>query len=212
MNNLTYDLALQPSVLDRWHLILAAAVVLLLVLFVLVWALSAAKKRQLRRDLVELQQRPPQVQVVEKIVEVEKQLPAPPPETIVLREATQDAALQLLGLLQQEARLVDFLQEDVSQYQDAEIGAAARVVHQGCCKVLSAHFSLTPVSSEQEGARITLPVGFDADAYRLTGHVVGQAPFTGTLVHKGWQVVELRLPKLTEGHKAHIIAAAEIEL
>jgi hypothetical protein len=46
----------------------------------------------------------------------------------------------------------------------------------------------------------------------LTGNIVGEAPFTGTLIHKGWQVTDLRLPKLTEGHNPNIIAAAEVEL
>ncbi|MEN9437490.1 MAG: hypothetical protein RIR09_2145, partial [Pseudomonadota bacterium] len=45
---------------------------------------------------------------------------------------TTDAALQLLGLLQREARLIDFTQEDIRAYSDADIGAAARVVHAGC--------------------------------------------------------------------------------
>lgn len=54
--------------------------------------------------------------------------------------------------------------------------------------------------------------GFDAAAFRLTGNIVGEAPFSGVLVHKGWQVTELHLPKLTEGHNAKIIAAAEVEL
>ncbi len=55
---------------------------------------------------------------------------------------TQTAALQLLGLLQREARFVDFIQEDVAPYTDAEIGAAARVVHEGCRKVLREHFAI----------------------------------------------------------------------
>jgi hypothetical protein len=118
----------------------------------------------------------------------------------------------LLSLLQKEARFIDFIKEDVTAFSDAEIGAAARVVHQGCTKALSEHFTLAPVSQDQEGSRVTLNKGFDAASYRLTGNIVGQAPFTGTLVHKGWQVTGLRLPKLTEGHNAKIIAAAEVEL
>ncbi|HNK33876.1 MAG TPA: DUF2760 domain-containing protein, partial [Plasticicumulans sp.] len=39
--------------------------------------------------------------------------PAPVAPPVVLREVTPDAALQLLGLLQQEGRLIDFLQEDL---------------------------------------------------------------------------------------------------
>jgi hypothetical protein len=46
----------------------------------------------------------------------------------------------------------------------------------------------------------------------LTGNVVGSAPFKGTLLHRGWQVTDVRLAKLTQGHNAKIIAAAEVEL
>ena len=97
-------------------------------------------------------------------------------------------------------------------YSDAEVGAAARVVHEGCRKVLGEHFSIAPVRSEPEGSRVTLAAGFDATAVRLTGNVVGQAPFTGTLGHRGWQVTEARMPQLTDDTTAAILAQAEVEL
>ncbi|MFT5559290.1 MAG: hypothetical protein ACI9RZ_001768 [Sphingobacteriales bacterium] len=54
--------------------------------------------------------------------------------------------------------------------------------------------------------------GFNASAVRLTGNVVGNAPFNGTLIHKGWKVSEVKLPKLAVGHDASIVAPAEVEL
>ena len=138
--------------------------------------------------------------------------PAAEPQPVIVRETTPEAALQLLGLLQREARFVDFVQEDVAAYSDADIGAAARVVHEGCRKVLGEHFSIEPVRSESEGSRITLAEGFDAGAVRLTGKVVGKPPFTGSLGHRGWRVTDTRLPKLAEGHDASVIAQAEVEL
>jgi hypothetical protein len=138
--------------------------------------------------------------------------PAPAPAPIVMKEATPEAALQLLGLLQREARLIDFCEEDLTGHPDADIGAAARVVHAGCRKVLREHFTLAPVRSEAEGSRITLPAGFDASAVKLTGQVVGQPPFTGTLSHRGWKAAEVRLPKLAPQHDASVIAQAEVEL
>jgi hypothetical protein len=138
--------------------------------------------------------------------------PAPAPAPVTLRVATPDAALQLLSLLQREARLIDFTQENLSAYSDADIGAAARVVHEGCAKVLKEHFTIQPVRSEAEGSRIELPEGFDAAAVRLTGNVVGKAPFRGTLSHRGWRSAEVRLPKLAEAHDASILAPAEVEL
>ncbi|MEZ5592137.1 MAG: DUF2760 domain-containing protein [Gammaproteobacteria bacterium] len=133
----------------------------------------------------------------------------PPPQ---LHSAPPDAALQLLGLLQQEGRFIDFLQEDVSQYSDADIGAAARVVHQGCRKVLDQHVGIEPVSNLDEGSRLTLQAGFDAAAYRLTGNVVGQAPFQGTLSHRGWRATHCQLPKVADGHDVTVLAPAEVEL
>lgn len=138
--------------------------------------------------------------------------PVAPVAPATPKEADTTAALQLLSLLQREARLVDFVQEDIAAYSDAEIGAAARVVHEGCRKVLREHVSLAPVRAECEGSRLTLAAGFDAAAVRLTGNVVGQAPFTGTLAHRGWRATEVRLPQLAEGHDAHIVAQAEVEL
>jgi len=115
------------------------------------------------------------------------------PEPVILKEATPDAALQLLGLLQKEARFIDFIKEDIAAYSDADIGVAARVVHEGCNKAINEHFTLAPIRSEQEGGKITLQQGFDASSVRLTGNIVGSAPFTGTLIHKGWQVTNIRL-------------------
>jgi len=137
---------------------------------------------------------------------------APPAPAPVLKVATPDAALQLLALLQREARFVDFLQEDVASYPDADIGGAARLVHAGCRKVLDAHFTLAPARPEAEGSRIVLEAGFDAASVRLTGNVVGQAPFRGTLRHPGWKATDVRLPRTTEGHDPRILAAAEVEL
>ena len=136
----------------------------------------------------------------------------PPPAPAVLQVAPHTAALQLLGLLQREARFIDFMQEEIAPYSDAEIGAASRVVHEGCRKVLHEHFTLAPVRSEAEGERITLPVGFDAAATRITGNVVGQAPFTGMLTHRGWRATDTRLPQLAPQHDAAILAQAEVEL
>ena len=138
--------------------------------------------------------------------------PVTPPPVPVLKVATPDAALQLLGLLQREARFVDFIQEDVANYSDADIGGAARQVHAGCRKVLQEHFTLAPARSEPEGSRVVLEAGFDASAVRLTGNVVGEAPFRGTLRHPGWKATDVRLPRTSEGHNPNIVAAAEVEL
>lgn len=136
--------------------------------------------------------------------------PAAPKPT--LQAAPPDSALLLLGLLQREGRFIDFIQEDVAGFPDADIGAAARLVHAGCRKVLGEHFSLAPVRNEAEGSSITLEEGFDAAAVRLTGNVVGRPPFRGSLTHRGWRITDTRLPRLAAAHDPAIVAPAEVEL
>lgn len=140
--------------------------------------------------------------------------PAPEakPAPVALKETRPESALQLLGLLQQEGRFIDFLQEEVTGYSDAEIGGAARVVHEGCRKALRNHLSVEPIRTESENTRVTVQEGFDAASIRLVGNVVGKPPFTGTLVHKGWQAAEIKLPKLAEGHNVRVLQPAEVEL
>jgi hypothetical protein len=134
------------------------------------------------------------------------------PAPSALTEASPVAALQLLGLLQRDARFIDFVEEDIVNYSDADIGAAARLVHDGCRAVLREHFTIKPVRTEAEGSRITLQEGFDAAAVRLTGNVIGKAPFNGSISHRGWKVEDTRLPKLAPSHDASIVAPAEVEL
>jgi uncharacterized protein DUF2760 len=133
-------------------------------------------------------------------------------EAPVLKAAPVDAAMQLLGLFQREGRFVDFLEEDVSSFTDAEIGAAARVVHEGCKKALAEHFSIEPIHEKEEGSRVKIETGFDARSIRLTGNVVGEPPYKGELSHRGWRCTDVRLPKMTDKHDPRILAPAEVEL
>lgn len=121
-------------------------------------------------------------------------------------------ALQLLSILQREGRFVDFVQEDLSGASDADIGAAARVVHEGCRKGLRDYVEFEPIRTEDEGAKIELPEGFDAMRHRVTGNVKGEPPYTGTLAHHGWQAARFSLPKLGGAHDPMVVAPAEVEL
>lgn len=136
--------------------------------------------------------------------------PAEPAVQSLVPPAT-DSALQLLGLLQREGRLVDFLQQDVSAFTDTDIGAAARVVHDGCRKALASHLEIHPVREEREGTGITLDV-VDPHAIKLVGNVSGSAPFRGTLRHRGWRAQSVRLPKPVAGYDPSVLAPAEVEL
>ena len=129
-----------------------------------------------------------------------------PPERI------HASALFLLGALQREGRLVDFLQQDVAGFSDPEVGAAARVIHGGCRRVLQQYFSFAPAMGDAEGANVAVPKGFDAQRVRLTGNVSGQPPFKGVLKHHGWLTQEVRLPALNEAVDPRVVAPAEVEL
>jgi len=143
-------------------------------------------------------------------------LPVAPPERerAAIPAPTVDAALQLLGLLQREGRFIDFLEEDVTTFSDADVGAAARVVHQGCRKALRDHAKIAAVRTEEEGSKVTVNKGTPPSEVKLIGNVAGEAPFTGVLRHRGWRLSGLHLPQATPGggHDVTIVAPAEVEL
>jgi hypothetical protein len=126
--------------------------------------------------------------------------------------ATPVPALQLLSLLQREGRFVDFLEQDIASFADADVGAAARIVHDGCRKALRSHATIEPVRSEDEGASVLLAAGFAPDEVKLTGSVGGQPPYAGVLRHRGWRATRLDLPQVVGEHDAHVLAPAEVEL
>ena len=107
---------------------------------------------------------------------------------------------------------MDFLQEDMAAYTDAQVGAAARVVHDQCKKALDAHLKLERIRNENEGSRVSVPKDFSPSEIRLLGNVAGEPPFTGELMHAGWRVAHIELPKLSDGHDVRVIAPAEVEL
>ncbi len=137
--------------------------------------------------------------------------PAPPPAPLTPEEQ-HAAALFFLGLLQREGRLIDFLQEDIAGASDADLGAASRVVHTGCKKVLSQYLALAPVVTDGEGSTISVPQGFDASRFRLTGNVTGQGPWKGSLKHHGWACTKIDLPTVPTTVDVKVIAPAEVEL
>jgi hypothetical protein len=122
--------------------------------------------------------------------------------------------VNFLAILQEKGRLVDFLMDDIAGYSDAQVGAAGRVLHEGCKAVLLEHFGIHPMREEGEGSKVTIPTGYAPDDYRLVGRISGDAPFTGTLVHHGWKAEWVKLPRLlrTSADRPPAIAPAEVEL
>jgi hypothetical protein len=120
--------------------------------------------------------------------------------------------LRLLALLQRDARLLDFLMEDISGYSDAQVGAAVRDMHDKCRAVLDKHVELGPVLDQKEDSQVTVPPGFDPSAIRLTGNITGAPPFQGVLRHAGWRARRVKLPPPARGQDEFVLQPAEVEL
>lgn len=120
--------------------------------------------------------------------------------------------LHLFAALQRDGRLMDFLSEDLEQYEDAQIGSAVRNIHAGCRQVVQKYLNPEPVMNEEEGETVTLPADFDPGRVTVTGKVTGNPPFTGVLRHKGWQAQTIKLPELSGRQNARVIAPAEVEI
>ncbi len=120
--------------------------------------------------------------------------------------------LHLLSVLQREGRLVDFFSENLSLYDDEQIGAAVRSIHDNCKKALQKYVSLSAVMEHNEGEEVAVPLNFNPGAIKLTGNVTGDPPFKGVLRHRGWQASNIELPTLAAGEDFGIIAPAEVEI
>jgi hypothetical protein len=141
--------------------------------------------------------------------------PSPAPAPVPASPPANAAAAEIIaffGLLQEKGRLLDFLMDDITPYEDAQVGAASRVVHQGCRDVLREHFDITPVCPSEEGSTVTVPAGDEAADYRLVGRISGEPPFSGTLVHKGWKTATVKLPRVAAGKRLPALTPAEVEL
>jgi hypothetical protein len=120
-----------------------------------------------------------------------------------------DGAIQILGVLQRDARLVDFLMEDISAFPDDQIGAAVRDVQAQARESLARYMRLEPVIDGVEGT-FTKIEGLDPAQVKLIGNVPasGKAP-GGLLRHKGWKAAKVDLPQTAPGA---VLAAAELEI
>jgi len=137
------------------------------------------------------------------------------PVPVPSRANQADAEIvSFLAMLQARGRLVDFLMDDINAHDDAQVGAAARVVHAGCKTALLEHFRISPVRAESEGSTVQVAAGYSPDEYRLLGKISGPAPFSGVLVHHGWKTDAVNLPRILRSSTDRLpaIAPAEVEL
>ena len=137
----------------------------------------------------------------------------PEPKKPAPKAVVRSEAITLLATLQREARFVDFIKEPLAGYADAQIGAVARDVHRDCAAVVERLFAPVPLVTEPEGAQIDVPAGFDSGRFQLTGNVVGDPPFHGSLAHHGWEATKCEVPSWSgKETSVRVIAPAEVEL
>ncbi|HEY7116760.1 MAG TPA: DUF2760 domain-containing protein [Tepidisphaeraceae bacterium] len=135
------------------------------------------------------------------------------PTVAAAAPAARNDAVTLLAVLQREARLIDFLKEDIAPYADAQVGAAVRDVHRDAAAALERMFALRPVMDQAEDSEVTIPPAPDAARMRLVGNLGAQAPSRGRLRHGGWQATRAELPQFTGSvEAARIVAPAEVEV
>jgi Domain of unknown function (DUF2760) len=202
-------LLLVPATRD--YLVPIAAAVFVLALLVLVLSLAGGTKSAATPE--------PAPDATAAPEPVTAAAPSFPPPAVVQPPApaenqTEAEVVAFFALLQEKGRLVDFLMEDLTPYDDAQVGVAARVVHEGCRQVLQESFTITPISEAEEGSQVTVPAGYAADEYRIVGKLSGDPPFTGKLIHKGWRTEFIKLPRLVNAGQERLpaIAPAEVEI
>ena len=136
-------------------------------------------------------------------------VPPPPPKPEIKPE---DGALQLLGMLQRDARILDFFMEDIAPYSDDQVGAAVRDVHNHTRDILVRHFAPAPVIDAVEGS-VANPVEGGAALVKYIGNVPASGkPPAGVLRHRGWRATAATLPKLNSRQDLAVLAPAEIEV
>lgn len=130
--------------------------------------------------------------------------PAPKPQS-----GPADGAVQILAILQRDARLVDFLMEDIAQYSDEQVGAAVRDVQEQSRQSLARYLRLAPVIDAVEGT-FTRAESIDSSQVKFIGNVPASGKASGgTLRHKGWKAEKVDLPAAPPGM---VLAPAELEV
>jgi len=138
--------------------------------------------------------------------------PAAAPAAKAPQATASDGALQMLGILQRDARLIDFLMEDLAGYSDDQVGVAVRNVHDQARVALERYVTLAPVIDGVEGTYAKIEKG-DPATVKLLGNVPvgGRAP-GGVLRHRGWRAATTNLPTIAVSQNITVIAPAEIEV
>lgn len=132
---------------------------------------------------------------------------AAPPQA---QAGPNDGAVQILAILQRDARLVDFLMEDIAAYSDDQVGAAVRDVHSQAREALQRYLQLAPVVDGVEGVYVKTD-NVSKGTFKLVGNVPANGKAAGGLLrHKGWKADKVELPAAAPA--GGLLAPAEIEV
>jgi hypothetical protein len=157
----------------------------------------------------ELLEEPGAAPAAQRAPETKRVVAEPPPKQAPARSE----ALTLLAVLQREARFLDFIKEPITDYSDAQIGAAVRGVHKDCGALLDRLFAIETLRTEPEGTSIEVPPGFDPAQFRLIGNIPEHPPYGGTVSHSGWKATRCEVPQWNgRDESALVIAPCEVEL
>ncbi|GBC61210.1 DUF2760 domain-containing protein [Desulfonema ishimotonii] len=176
---------------------------LLLIVTLLLWLCS-------RLSLVKLMKKYSAAQPPEKAGDTPKKTPAA--DRRARQQHEQRLFLHLLSSLQREGRLIDFFTEELDEYDDEDIGAAVRDIHEKCKKAMDKYLKTEAIVEKEEDEDITVEPGFDPNAIKLTGNVTGEPPFKGVVRHRGWKAGKIDMPALSGDRDPAIIAPAEVEI
>ena len=138
-------------------------------------------------------------------------------QTVPLAETVPDSnaehsAKKLLAILQKQARFIDFIHQNLDHYSNNEVANVARNIHSNCQKTLKKYCKFSSIRPEAEEGFVVLEKDFDRSYIHLIGNIGNQQQFEGVLIHKGWQIDEIKLPYSLNKTNDHIIQPAEIEV
>lgn len=183
--------------------VLPATAVLFLLLTIIMWLFVRAGVSGLFKDLGGAPHAPEEDHGKAKKDAVDQRME---------QERKRRMFLHFLSVLQREGRLLDFFGEDLSLYEDEQIGAAVRSIHEDCRAAVDKYIAPVPVIDQEEGGTIEVEPGFDPNAVKLTGNVAGDPPFKGILRHRGWKAGKKEVPRLADVLDSGIIVPAEVEI
>jgi hypothetical protein len=135
----------------------------------------------------------------------------PEPATVACSSYDEASVNYVLSLLQRRARLVDFAQQDIVSFDDEDVGAAARVVHEGLGQALQELGAIEPAVHGEEGQPYEVQADYDPRCLKLSGESLPEPPCRGILRHAGWRMRLAQLPSPLPEHDPTVLAQAEVE-